>query len=179
MNRTGVMYLWHLQNFRIFGPPCLHFHATSPTRLPYCICFWGTRPPPCADIICTHAPLCFAANLEWAGWPDAAWPVPEVDGVLVEEGAAVLLLIAIHSVEGCLWEARWLFSDWRMAVWIGEMEPFPMKWLNFETLEVSILFVAREGPSSSLRDSHDRRSIIYFCPQPIDLRLAVAELLLG
>ena len=35
-------------------PPCLHFHATSLTKLPYCICFWGTPlPPPCADIICT------------------------------------------------------------------------------------------------------------------------------
>ena len=63
--------------------------------------------------------LCLVSNLEWAGWPYAAGPVPEVDGVLVEEGAAdpVLLIIAVHSVEGCLWEARW-FSDWHTAVWM-------------------------------------------------------------
>ena len=35
-------------------PTCLHFHATSLTKPPYCICFWYTSfPPPCADIICT------------------------------------------------------------------------------------------------------------------------------
>ena len=35
-------------------PPCLLFHATSLTKLPYCICSWGTpSPPPRADIICT------------------------------------------------------------------------------------------------------------------------------
>ena len=24
------------------SPPCLHFHAVSLTKLPYCICLWGT-----------------------------------------------------------------------------------------------------------------------------------------
>ena len=53
--------------FRIFSPspplPCVHFHATSLTKLPYCICFCGTpSPPPCADIICS----CPLSELSWS-----------------------------------------------------------------------------------------------------------------
>ena len=31
--------------FLTLSRPCLHFHATSLTKLPYCICFWGTPSP--------------------------------------------------------------------------------------------------------------------------------------
>ena len=50
------MYIWCLQNFLISWPlpPFLDFNATSLTKLPYCVFFWGTPySPPCADIICT------------------------------------------------------------------------------------------------------------------------------
>ena len=32
-------------NVQIFWSPPLHFQATSLTKLPYCICFWGAPPP--------------------------------------------------------------------------------------------------------------------------------------
>ena len=45
---------------------CLHFHATSLTKLPYSICFWGTSlPPPCADIISTCPLVCFTYFAAW------------------------------------------------------------------------------------------------------------------
>ena len=45
----GVMYVSCMQNFGLFltpSPTCLHLHATTLTKLPYCICFWGTSPIP-------------------------------------------------------------------------------------------------------------------------------------
>ena len=48
-------------------PPCLHFDATSLTKLPYCISFWGTpSPPPYADIIstCHLRPWMFIPSVE-------------------------------------------------------------------------------------------------------------------
>ena len=36
--------------------PCLHFHATSLTKLPYCICFWDTSFP---------LPVQISYNLFW------------------------------------------------------------------------------------------------------------------
>ena len=45
-------------DFLIPSPPCLHFHATSLTKLPLCICFWGTPPPSLPmQTSYAHAPL--------------------------------------------------------------------------------------------------------------------------
>ena len=45
-------YRWRLHIFLIFFYLLPHtlvcFNPTSLTKLPYCICFWGPPPPPCA-----------------------------------------------------------------------------------------------------------------------------------
>ena len=56
LRRTLVRGHAHMTSVKLSDPPCLDFHATSLTKLPYCICFWGTSLLP-EQTSYVHAPL--------------------------------------------------------------------------------------------------------------------------